>query len=189
MSVDDYLRFEESSQERHEFVAGDVYAMGGATRRHNRIVSNIVVRVGSAALGGYREVFSANMKVRAAEDVFYYQDVVVVCGPGDDGALFVGDPCVIVEVTSPSTASMDRREKLAAYRRIDSLRAYLIIDRRRRRVERHWRDDRAEWWREELIGEGTSPIPCPETALTLDEIYQGVQLPALGESEQVGYEA
>ena len=50
------------------------------------------------------------------------------------------EPCIVVEVTSPSTARIDRGEKLEAYRRIPALRAYLIVDHRRRRVERHWRE-------------------------------------------------
>lgn len=188
LTVDDYLRFEESSQVRHEFVAGEVYAMTGATRRHNRIVTNIVMCLGNAALGGPCEVFASDMKVHAADDVIYYPDVVVACTPGDDDAVAVRDPSLIAEVTSPKTASTDRREKLATYRRIDSLRAYLIVDNRRRRVERHWRDYAGDWWREELIGDGALPVPCPETALSLDEIYRGVQLAALSEPEPEEYE-
>jgi Uma2 family endonuclease len=91
---------------------------------------------------------------------------------------------VIVEVTSPSTARTDRGEKLMAYREIRSLRAYLIVDHRRRRVERYWRgSETAPWQREEVASTGHVVIPCLDTELTLDQIYRRVQLPAVGEPE------
>jgi Uma2 family endonuclease len=96
---------------------------------------------------------------------------------------------VVVEVTSPSTARIDRGEKLDAYRSIATLQAYLIIDHRRRRVERHWRDALgSEWRREEIVGEGRLRVPCLDVELTLDEIYERVELPSVGEPEPVAYE-
>ncbi len=104
---------------------------------------------------------------------------MVVCPPegepGDDEALFEEAPCLVVEVTSPSTENIDRREKLLAYRRITSLKAYLIVDQQELRVERHWRDESRRWWRAEAVGtEGVVPVPCPETELTLSQIYEGL---------------
>ena len=99
------------------------------------------------------------------------------------------EPCVVVEVTSPSTARIDRGEKLTAYKQISTLRAYLIIDHRRRRVERHWRigsDD--AWQREEIVLEGRVRVPCVDADVTLDEIYRRVDLPAVGEPDEVEYE-
>jgi len=87
-----------------------------------------------------------------------------------------------VEVTSPDTARLDRSEKLDRYRRIPGLRAYFIVDHRRRRVERHGRaSDADEWRREEVVGEGRVVVPCVDVELTLDEIYRRVELPAVGE--------
>jgi Uma2 family endonuclease len=94
----------------------------------------------------------------------------------------------VVEVTSPSTASTDRREKLANYRKIPSLRAYLIVDQRRRRVDHHWRDEVGDWWHVALAGGGEVSLPCPQVTLALDDIYEGVQ-PSVGEPEAVEYEA
>ena len=189
MTFDEYLRFEETVEERYELVAGEVHATTGGTQRHGRIIMNIAARLWNAAAGGPCRVFASDMKVRVAEDVVYYPDVVVACTPGDDDAVSLGDPCTIVEVTSPRTRAIDRREKLVAYRRIGALRAYLIVDHRRRRVERRWRDDAGVWWREDVIAEGTVSIPCPETVLSLDEIYEGVELPAVREPEPAEYEA
>jgi Uma2 family endonuclease len=68
------------------------------------------------------------VKLRAAEDLFYYPDLMVACGPEGESSLYEDSPCLIVEVTSPSTAFIDRHEKMLAYRRIPSLGAYLIFD-------------------------------------------------------------
>jgi Uma2 family endonuclease len=97
---------------------------------------------------------------------------------------------VVFEVTSPSTARIDRNEKLDAYRSISNLQAYLIIDHRRRRVERHWRQTLgSEWLREEVVGTGRVHVPVLDVELLLDEIYERVDLPAVGESEGLEYEA
>jgi Uma2 family endonuclease len=84
-------------------------------------------------------------------------------------------PCLVVEVASPSTAVIDRREKLVAYKRIPTLEAYVIVEQDERRVQRHWRDDQGVWWDAEVSGQGQVPFPCPETTPTLDEIYAGVE--------------
>lgn len=83
---------------------------------------------------------------------------------------------------SPSTATTDRREKAAAYRRIPTLQAYLVVDQRRRRVDRHWRDERGDWWHVTIAGSGEVPVPCPALTLTLDAIYEGVET-VVGEPE------
>lgn len=186
MSVDEYLRFEEAAPTKHEYVAGDVYAMTGVTYRHACIVTNVAYRLAGAARAGSCRVVH-DVKVRAGDRI-YYPDVMVLCTPQSADALVLGDPCLVVEVTSRSTARVDRGEKLDAYRTVPSLRAYLIVDHRWRRVERHWRDAVGAWQREEIAVDGSVPVPCPEMALTLDEIYEGVQFAVLGEPEPPDYE-
>ena len=189
MTVEEYFRFEESSPIKHEYVAGEVYAMSGATARHNRIAGNVFGRLFPAARRSPCDVFVSDMRVQAARDRYYYPDVTVVCTPVAESDIVARSPCVVFEVTSPSTARIDRGEKLDAYRSISSLQAYLIIDHRRRRVERHSRDAQSgEWRREEIVGEGRVRVPCLDVELTLDEIYERVELPAVGEPEPVGYE-
>jgi Uma2 family endonuclease len=190
MSVEEYFRFEESSPTKHEYVAGEVYAMSGVTVRHDRIATNVLVRLSLVARAGPCDVFSGEMRVQVARDRYYYPDVTVVGTPLDESDIFARNPCVVVEVTSPSTARIDRGEKLDAYRSISTLEMYLIIDHRRRRVERHWRDALgSDWQREELVGEGRVRVPCLDVELTLDEIYERVELPSVSEPEPVGYEA
>lgn len=165
---------EETATVRHEYIGGMVYAMVGATKRHNSITGNIYARLLAASRGGPCRVYVETVKLRAAEDTIYYPGVMVACEPEDD-PLVEHKPCLIVEVASPSTESIDRREKLLAYRKIPTLRAYLIVAQDERRVERHWRDESGEWRQGEAVGEnGFVPIPCPETKLTLEEVYEGL---------------
>ena len=163
--------------------------MSGATVRHNRTAGNMFVRLFSVARRGPCDVFMGEMRVEVARDRYYYPDVTVVCTPVADLDVVARSPCVVVEVTSSSTARIDRGEKLDAYRSIAALQTYLIVDHRRRRVERHSRDAQSgEWRREEIVGEGRVGVPCLDVELTLDEIYERVELPSVGESEPVGYE-
>lgn len=176
LSVDEYLAREDASPVRHEYVAGEVYALAGETRRHNQVTGNVFARLWSAVRGGPCRVFVEGVKLRAGS-VVYYPDVMVACGPEPADPRLEEAPCLVVEVLSPSTRTIDRREKLLVHRAIPSLRAYLIVDQERRRVERHWRDDDGAWQRATIVEAGTVPVPCPAIALSLDEIYEGVTLP------------
>lgn len=176
MDVATYLALEEQGQIRHEYVAGEVYAMPGGTFRHMRIVGNIHVKLATAARGGPCSVYTDNAKVRPSDEVFYYPDVVSICTAHDQESVFTASPCLIVEVTSPSTARIDRGEKLHAYLSIPTLRAYLIVDQHKRRVTHYWRDG-GDWRTEDLIGHGVVRVPCPDVTLSIDEIYDGVEFP------------
>ena len=189
MTVEEYFRFEEGSEVRHEYVAGELYAMSGATFRHSVLALNVGTRLHTAAGDGPCSVVMNDMRVRVSDDVYYYPDVVVICAPMAQLDVTATEPCVVVEVTSPSTARTDRGEKLMAYKQVPTLRAYLIVDHRRRRLERHWRAGPNDvWQREEIVLEGRVPVPCVDTDLTLDEIYRRVDLPAVGEPDEVEYE-
>lgn len=175
-SVEEYLDLEEAATVRHEYVGGALYALAGATKRHNRIAGNIFARLWSAARGGPCRVYSSDVKLKVAEDVFYYPDVMVACGPEGENPVYEEAPCLVVEVVSPGTESIDRREKLLAYKRLSIVEAYLIVDQEKARVERHWRDEQGSWWQAEILGEGSVLVPCPEKIeLTLAEIYEGLQ--------------
>jgi Uma2 family endonuclease len=188
MSLDEFLRFENAHLERHEFVAGEVFAMSGGTLRHSRIIQNISFTLMSRLRGGPCEVHSNIVKVQVGDDRIYYPDGLVLCGrvPGD--ALVVHEPLVIVEVTSPSTSRADRTDKLDGYRRLTSLETYLIVDQHRRRVDRHWRDADRSWQWEQYLVDGSVPIPRLDTPLTLDEIYEGIDLPRVAEPDMPEYD-
>lgn len=175
MTIEEYLELEEGFTIKHEYVAGEIYALAGASGRHNRIANNVSSLLWLAARGSGCRVYQSDMKVRAAEDLCYYPDVVVSCAPEPEDPYYVEEyPCLIVEVVSTSTESTDRREKLAAYKRMPGLKSYLIVAQERRWVERHFRDGDGVWNRADLV-EGSFPVPCPPGArLWLDEIYEGI---------------
>ncbi|MBA2374959.1 MAG: Uma2 family endonuclease [Rubrobacteraceae bacterium] len=176
MSVEEYLELERDSEVRHEYVNGVLYAMTGAGRRHNSIANNISSLLWIAARGGPCRVYQSDMKVLTPDGPFYYPDVMVACGDEPEDEYFEDAPCLLVEVVSPKTESKDRLEKLAAYRKIPTLGAYLIVDQKQRRIERHFRDENGKWNRTELTdGEGRLPAPCPPGAeLSLADIYEGL---------------
>ena len=173
LSIEDYLDMEKTATVRHEYVAGEVYAMVGVSRRHSRIAGNIFRLLAVAASSGPCRVHQSDMKLQI-EDVFYYPDVMVACEDEPEDPYYEDSPCLVVEVVSPGTESTDRREKLAAYRRIPGLKAYLIVDQARMRVERHFRDEEGAWRRGDLVDEGRFSLSCPETSLSLAEIYEGL---------------
>lgn len=174
MSVEEYLEFEKNSPVRHECVGGHVYAMPGASRRHNRISGNIFRRVREAADDTPCRVYVSDMKVLTPDSLAYYPDVMVACGPEPEDEYLEDAPCLIVEVLSQDTEATDRREKLLAYCKLKSLRACLIVARDEASVERRFRDERGEW-RTEISTGGDIPVPCPPGAgLSLAAVYESL---------------
>lgn len=174
MSVEEYLEFEEGSEIKHEYVGGMVHAQAGASDRHNRISLKIARRLADAAEGGPCRVYMSDMRLLTSDNNFYYPDVMVVCeSPETENPTFRRNPCLVVEVTSPATSQTDRREKLLAYRKVPSLRAYLIVEQSERKVERHFRDESGDWWQAGIAGDDSLPVPCPSGAeLSLPDIYR-----------------
>jgi len=175
-TVEQYLEFEESASVRHEYVGGQLYAFAGASMKHNRVIRNFVDHLLAATRGSACEVFFNDLKLRIGDNLFYYPDLMVVCNPDEEQQTFQAAPCLVIEVLSPSTESTDRREKLFAYRQITTLQAYLIVWQDQRRVQRHYRDANGDWANAEVAGSGNVPLMCPEITLTLDDIYDAIDL-------------
>ncbi len=178
IGLDDYLQGELASDIRHEYVAGQVFAMAGAGEVHNRISRNIAFHLRAATRGTPCGVFISDMKVRvAAHEAFYYPDVLWTCDPHDRESLYKSSPCLIAEVLSPSTEIIDRREKLIAYRTLPSLRDYLLVAQDSRRVERFRRTEAGDW-RHEIIVEGDLTFTCGglEVRLSVADLYGDVVL-------------
>jgi Uma2 family endonuclease len=182
MRFDEYLAFEEQSPMRHEYVAGEVYAMTGGTTRHNIITLNIAAYLRGPARARGCRVFASDVKVQVADRI-YYPDVILACGRAGEVEQIVEAPTLVVEVTSPSTRATDRREKLETYRGIQSLQVYLIVEQRRRHVLVYVRDADGAWSREEVVGDGGVFIPPLDLRVGLDEIYEGLELPPLAVGE------
>jgi Uma2 family endonuclease len=129
LSVDEYLQLETVSTVRHEYLAGQIFAMTGGTRRHNRIASRIFNAIDNHLGEGPCEAYIADVKVRFkinTDEYLYYPDVLVSCEP-EESEQYVQYPKLIIEVLSPSTESVDRREKTLVYRAIPSLEEYVIV--------------------------------------------------------------
>ena len=179
VSIPEYLEGEPQSDIRHEYVAGQVYAMAGAGEKHNRIAGNLFFHLRAAARGKPCGVFISDMKVRVEQsDAFYYPDVMATCDPQDTESLYKRSPCLIVEVLSPSTEAIDRREKFFAYRSLPSLRHYLLVSQEQRRVEWHSRDESCGWLFSLLEHTGMIEISCEglQAIFSLDDIYEDVPL-------------
>lgn len=174
MTVEEYLALEETSTVRHEYIDGHIYALAGVTNRHDDIVVNVITSFRQASRGTTCRVRSGEVQLRVTSTRYYYPDVQIVCHPVDPNHRSVTDPCVIVEVLSPSAEQVDQREKLFAYKSIESLRAYYIVHQDRMTVENHWRDEDGIWWHGTLHGEGTLHVPCLNVDLPLADIYEGV---------------
>jgi Uma2 family endonuclease len=174
LSVEDYLAGERVSKVRHEYLGGRVYAMVGESRRHALIVANLIAALHPQGRQNGCQVFVNDMKVRlqvAGEDVFYYPDLMVTCDPSDRETDYCTRPCLIVEVLSESTERIDRREKLLAYQRLESLETYVLVAQDRRQVEVHRRQ---EGWRAQRLAEGSVDLGCGDLAIPVAQVYDGV---------------
>ena len=176
MTYAEYLAAEAASEQRHEFIAGEVIAMAGGTIEHGRLLSSMTGLLREALGRGGRPcvVLPSDVRVRIrAADRATYPDLHVVCGdisrdPDDHNA--VVNPVVIVEVLSDSTADTDRSEKFADYRKLASLREYILVSQRARRVEIYRRDGRR--WTLEEYGPGERfSIAALDVEMAVDEIY------------------
>lgn len=174
LTFEEYLAIEASSDVRHEFVAGTLYAMAGASRRHNDIVSNLLLEIGGAARRQGCKFYTSDMLTRVDEVVAYYPDISVICDPTDRGQRYIQRPCLVVEVTSPSTADRDQREKLLLYRGIATLESYVIVFQNERRVIHHQRAENGGWNRLEIVDDGILELTCPGIAVSIDIVYSGV---------------
>jgi len=181
-TADEYLSMEAEATSKHEFVAGEIYAVDGASERHNRITLNIGFHFRAATRGKTCGAYMADMKLRLmAQDIFYYPDVMLVCDRGDDHPLYKTAPCILVEVLSPSTATTDKREKWQAYRNLPSLKAYLMVDSEVRRAEYYLREEAGEWLHASLEENDVLNLCCRDIriALTLDDLYEDVDVPVI----------
>ena len=175
----EYLQGELASEIRHEYVAGEVFVMAGAGERHNIISLNIASRLRTAVRGTHCRTFISDMKVRVDQnDAFYYPDVMVTCDPADHESLYKHSPCLIVEVLSPTTEAIDRREKLIAYRFLASLRYYFLVSQEARRVELYHLGTDNRWQHSVLEVTGTMEFLCQElqAVLSLEDIYEDVSI-------------
>jgi Uma2 family endonuclease len=149
MPVDDYLDGEQHSDSRHEYIAGQAYAMTGASRHHNLVAGALYAALHNHLRSGPCRVYMSDLKVRV-DDIFYYPDVLVSCtANGHD--YYETAPVLIVEVLSPTTEARDRMEKRLTYQRLPSLKEYVLASQEAMRIEVYRRTE--EGWEVEQFSE------------------------------------
>jgi Uma2 family endonuclease len=176
VSVEDYLRHEADGSVRHEYIGGRIHAMAGTSEHHNLISGNVFASFHAHLRGGPCKAYMADFKVRLEinrEDIFYYPDVMVACQRVGVEQYYLRYPTLIVEVLSPSTESIDRREKLLNYPQISTLEEYVLIAQDTREITIH---RRAEDWVPHLFNTPESLVEFRsiKLSLPLTRIYEGV---------------
>ncbi len=175
ISPEEYLRGELLSEIRHEYFAGEVFAMAGASEAHNFIAGSIFGELYTHLRGKTCAPFINDMKAHIhseGDDWFYYPDVMVSCDPAGRHKYYCDTPSVIVEVLSPATETTDRREKRLAYEKIPTLHTYVLVAQDRRELLIFRRKPGGGWSREVLPDAGDAlRVPELEFVLPLDVIY------------------
>jgi Uma2 family endonuclease len=146
-TVKEYLAFEMTSEIKHEYFNGEIYAMTGASTNHNRIVTSTIASLFAQLSDRPCDVFPSDMRVRVSAVQYVYPDVTVVC----DEPQFSGEkpdtllnPTVLIEVLSPSTEGYDRNIKSEYYRTLESLQEYLLISQEKCHIE-HYVRHKSKW--------------------------------------------
>jgi Uma2 family endonuclease len=179
LTVEDYLEGEKLSEVRHEYVNGEIFAMTGASKVHNRLTRRLTRLFEDALDGKPYEAFATDVKVRVrtqAEDRFYYPDLHVECEPSSPAAYFSEHPVLVLEVLSKTTERTDRSDKFYAYRKLTSLMEYVLVAQDEARVEVY---RKATGWDLEVYGVGQRfRLDSIDAELGVDEIYRSIDLSA-----------
>lgn len=177
----EYLALERKSEIRSEYIAGRVFAMSGASRRHNLIAGNLYREINTQLRGRPCEAYVSDMRVKVSPTGMYtYPNIAALCGEprfeDTDGDTLL-NPAVIVEVLSDSTEAYDRGEKFAHYRRLETLREYVLIAQNKVRVEHYLRRGE-EWVLSEISDpEGTLDLSLIDCRVSVAAIYEKVDFP------------
>jgi Uma2 family endonuclease len=173
----EYLEFENDGSLKHEFVNGVVYAMSGASRRHNLIAGGMYTALNVHLPVGRCQAYALDTKVHVQtsnEERYFYPDVFVTCSEADTDAYASRSPVLIVEVTSPSTDDFDHTEKFDAYRLLESLQEYALIAQDTRHLELYRK--RTNWTVEHYRNEETVTFESVGLTFPVSSLYRRVAL-------------
>lgn len=180
MGIDEYLDFERTSDVKHEYFDGEIFAMAGASPNHNIITSNTITQLTNQIGERNCIVFASDQMIRTPSGLFAYPDISVVCGVPhyDETATdILLNPTLIVEVLSPSTENYDRGEKFKHFKTISTLREYVLIAQDTYRVERYASQSSSDWLFANAIGlTGVIELKSIGIMLELARLYRNVDL-------------
>ncbi|QTA84552.1 Uma2 family endonuclease [Desulfonema magnum] len=180
ISEAEYLERERASETKNEYREGKMVAMSGASEKHCIIVVNVIGELGSQLKKKPCAAYLTNMRMKIERTGLYtYPDVMVVCGEekfGDEKQDTLLNPDVIIEVLSDSTESYDRGKKFENYRKLDSLREYVLISQNSRKIEKYARTEKRQWLLTE--SDEKNPTIILESIgceLKLSEVYDKIE--------------
>ena len=181
ITEEEYLAIERKAQIKSEYFAGEIFALAGASRQHNRIVTNLVTGLDNQLKERPCNVYSSDLRVKINKSGLYtYPDVVVTCGEelfSDENRDVLLNPFVIIEVLSDSTEAYDRGEKFEHYQQVDSLLEYLLVAQHSYRVEQYVKQNNKSWLYSELHElQDIIKMGSIECHLTVKDIYDKVDL-------------
>ena len=170
---------ERASEEKHEFLDGEIYLMSGASRNHNLVMANTLASLHGQLREHPCNVYPSDMRVKISDFGQYtYPDISVTCDPEhveDNQQDTLLNPIVIIEVLSPSTESYDRGKKFQHYRALDSLQEYVLIAQDQARIERYLRQPSGEWLLADAVGlEAVIELSSIECTLALADVYSKI---------------
>ena len=179
ISPQEYLRLERQSEYKSEYVNGQIFAMTGASRKHNLITTSISSSLHTQLKGRPCEVYAVNMRVKVrATGLYTYPDVAVACGEPEFEDDFIDtllNPTLLVEVLSPSTERYDRIAKSSYYRTMESLAEHLLVAQDEIRVEQYVKQPGGEWLLFEFLAlDSTVQLPSIGCSLQLSEVYDRI---------------
>ena len=177
-TYEEYLQLEKDTDIRHEFWNGEVFAMAGGTGNHNRIGLKIASALSNKFEPNGCKVFSNDVKLQLQEENYYvYPDVILTCDRDDNDIYLVKRPSLIVEVLSKSTESYDRSVKLAQYRKIKSLRYYLLVSQVEPLVEVYGRANEESVFTYEVYEslEEIIKLPALKFEMPMREVYNYIK--------------
>lgn len=170
MTEEEYLESEKTSEFKHEYIDGLVYAMSGAHSNHNRITATLVRKIGNHLEGKPCQPYASDMKVKVGSK-YFYPDVLVDCT--DVNGYFTETPTLLVEVLSKSTRRNDETKKRMAYMQIETLLEYVLIEQDFVKIEVMRRSD--HWHSATYFLGDTITFTAIDLTLSVEEIYDRVQ--------------
>lgn len=184
-TIEEYLEYENASQEKHEYYQGEIFAMSGAKIPHNVIAMNLGSSLHQKLKGKSCRPYNSDLRIHIIKNsLFTYPDLSIICGEpqtlNNDGFNIL-NPAIIMEVLSPSTKNYDRGEKFTLYRDIPTLKEYILVDSETIRIEAFRINEAGHWELEEYKKpEETMLVKTVQLSIPLTEIYEGTKLNATG---------
>lgn len=174
----DYVAVEQTSSSKHEFFDGQIYAMAGGSEEHSALAAEVLRALGNAIGDRPCRTHTSDLRIYVeAAGLATFPDGAVICGPLQQHSASPKatalNPLILVEVTSDSSEEYDTGLKFEHYRSIPTLRDYVVVSHRERRITVHFRDDDEQWHTTVAVAGGEVSVSSIAARLRVDEIYRG----------------